>query len=68
MVDGNAGIVVPRKEYKIMAEEIYKLILSSVDRKRIGETARRRVLENYNWDENVKKMEDIYKLLIDKVD
>lgn len=58
--NGKAGIIVPRKDYKKMAKEIYKLIKNSELRKKIGKIQRKRVLENYDWMENVKKMELIY--------
>lgn len=63
--NGNAGIMVPRKDPKAMADEIYKLIENPELRKEIGQKQRKRVIENYNWVENVRKMEGIYKRMIE---
>lgn len=63
---GKAGIMVPRKDYKIMAEEIYRLMYEPEQRKRIGLLERKRVIENYNWIKNVEKMESIYLKLINR--
>lgn len=61
---GASGIMVPRGDYKKMAEEIYYLINNPEYRKNIGLLQRKRVVENYDWLENVKKMESIYQDLI----
>lgn len=61
---GSAGILVPRKDYKIMALEIHKLIKNSRNRELLGVVGRERVVDNYNWIDNVKQMELIYKNLI----
>ncbi len=63
---GKAGIMVPRKDYKKMAEEIYNLIKNPERHKEIGLIQRKQVVENYNWLENVRKMENIYQKLINK--
>lgn len=63
--DGESGIVVNKKDYEAMALEIYKLIVSPEKRKTLGELQRKKVENNYNWDNNAKYMESIYKKLID---
>ncbi len=63
-VVGNSGILVPRKDHKSMAKQIYRLISDIELRKEIAKNQRMRVLENYNWLENVKSMEDIYQELV----
>ncbi len=62
---GNAGIMVPRKDYVAMANKILELINDSGKRENISKLERKRVVENYNWLDNVKKMESIYKKLIE---
>lgn len=64
--NGDSGIMVPRKNPKAMAEEINKLIEYPELRKEIGQKQRKRVIENYNWIDNVKKMEGIYKKMIEE--
>lgn len=63
---GNAGIMVPRKDYQKMAEEVYRLIRSPKLCKGIGYLERTRVVENYDWAENVEKMETIYQKLMNE--
>ncbi|KAB8133673.1 glycosyltransferase family 4 protein [Gracilibacillus oryzae] len=63
---GKSGVMVNRKDFKMMGEEILKLIEHPELRVKIGEIQRKRVIEEYNWSENVKKMEDIYMNLIEK--
>lgn len=63
---GNSGVMVPRRDFKLMAEEIYRLIQKPNQRVEIGVKQRKRVVENYNWVENVKSMERIYKKIITK--
>jgi len=62
--NGNAGIMVPRKDYIEMAKQIFRLLNNDALRKEIGKAERSRVIEYYNWDDNVRKMETIYKDLI----
>jgi len=64
---GKAGIMVPRKDYEAMAKQIYKLIKDSDLRIKLGKVERDRVLEKYNWINNVREMEDIYSKLITRV-
>ncbi|TFJ93049.1 glycosyltransferase [Lentibacillus salicampi] len=63
--NGNFGAMVPRRDYKCMAEEINKLIIEPVKSREIGSIQRKRVIEKYNWIENVNKMERIYKSLVE---
>lgn len=62
---GKAGIMVPRKNSEIMAKEVYKLVKNPGLRKKIGMKQRDRVVKNYNWSDNVKKMESIYKIIFE---
>ena len=64
MVDsGTAGIVVPRKDPVAMAQQIYRLVRDPNLRSELGMKQRKRVLENYDWVQNVRKMERIYEML-----
>ncbi len=62
--NGNAGIMVLRKDYKQMAEEIFRIIKDDNIREKLGRIERDRVEANFNWDDNVKKMENIYQTMI----
>lgn len=65
--NGKAGIMVPRKDFKAMAKQIYNLIKQPNLRLKIGAIQRRRVVEKYNWLDNVRKMEIVYNELISNV-
>ncbi len=62
---GYAGIIVRRKDYIEMANRILDLIKDFIKRENLGKIERKRVIENYNWVDNVQKMERIYKNLVD---
>ncbi len=67
VVDGGKyGIMVQRKDYEAMAKQIYKLIKDFELRIKLGKLERERVLEKYNWVDNVGEMEKIYRQLIAK--
>lgn len=61
---GSAGIMVKRKDYVEMANRIMELIQSPNKMKKLGEIERARVIKEYDWVKNVKKMEKIYSKLI----
>lgn len=57
---GNAGIVVPRGDIDALAEKIIELKNDREKCVNIGELERRRVMNCYDWEDNVSIMEDIY--------
>ncbi|WP_375103853.1 glycosyltransferase [Paenibacillus sp. RS8] len=61
--NGKAGIIVSRKNFIEMAEQILKLLRNPKLRIEIGEKQRKHVMNRYDWIENVKKMESIYELI-----
>lgn len=61
---GEVGVMVGRKDYKEMAHEILGLIDSPNRREEQGSIQRQYVIDNYNWEKNVKKMEEIYKSIL----
>ena len=63
VVDNETGFIVPKKDYKAIAEKIKILINDRELRKRLGKIGRERVIELYNWSSNVENMIDIYKKL-----
>lgn len=64
--NGKSGIIVKRKDYKAMAQEIYKLIVNPEEREKLGERERTRVLDLYDWNKNVDNMVEIYNKTIKK--
>jgi glycosyltransferase involved in cell wall biosynthesis len=64
--NGRVGVIVPKQDYKKLAEEIYALIQSPDRRIKLGIAERKRVLENYNWKDNVNKFESIYGEIIQR--
>lgn len=61
---GATGVMVPRKDFKAIAEQIYNLIEDKRERERLGKVERERVLKEYSWIDNVTYMEQIYTKLI----
>ncbi|WP_338998854.1 glycosyltransferase [Fusobacterium animalis] len=66
IVDKETGYLVPKKDHKEIAKYLKKLILDKNLRTSLGENGRKRVLENYNWDSNVKYMIKIYEEIINE--
>lgn len=62
--DKETGYIVPKKDEKAMAEKMYELMVNDEKRKNMGKKGRERVELLYNWDNNVKNMEQIYKKII----
>ncbi len=63
VVNNETGFIVPKKDFKTIAEKLKKLILDEELRAEFGKNGRKRVLELYNWNDNVDKMIEIYKKL-----
>jgi glycosyltransferase involved in cell wall biosynthesis len=65
VVDDNVtGIIVKPKDPKCAAEAIEKLILNDQLRIKMGQAGRKKVVELYNWEDNVSAMIDLYSKLI----
>lgn len=60
------GFIVERNDLKTLAEKIEKLVLDKELRKYMGAQGRKRVLELYNWENNVNTMVELYKKIIKK--
>lgn len=59
--NNETGFVVPKKNYKMIAEKLKILILNQKLRKEFGKNGRKRVLDLYEWNNNVDNMIRIYK-------
>lgn len=62
--EGATGIIVPREDPYALAKGIEKLIMDKELRKKMGEAGRRRVIDNYTWEDSSSKMESLYKLIL----
>lgn len=61
---GETGLVVPIRDSKAIADAVVKILSDDVLRKKMGEAARKRVLENYTYEVMTKKCLEI----IDRVE
>ncbi|MGN1270357.1 MAG: glycosyltransferase [Clostridia bacterium] len=66
MVNNETGYIIERKNIDQIATNIEKLLRDKELRIRFGKNARKRVVENYNWLDNVEYMKEIYMKLIEK--
>ena len=62
--DGETGILVEPKNVSDLAKAITKLIENKDLRSRMGKAGREFVKENYKWEKNAKKMETVYRHLL----
>lgn len=60
MVNNETGYIVERRNVQQIANALEKLLNNPKQRIEFGKNGRKRVIENYNWEDNVKKMEEIY--------
>lgn len=63
--DGVSGVIVDRNEVEDYANAMYKLFKDENLRKKIGVNARQRVVDLFNWEDNVNKMISYYEVVID---
>lgn len=64
VMDGKTGMVVPVKDAEKTAEAIEKLLLDPGLRRSIGENGRNHVHENYEWNDCIQQMINIYQDMI----
>lgn len=66
VVENNVtGFIYPRDSKAELVKYLATLIEDNDKRSDMGEKGRKRVETFYNWDENVKKMESLYRKLVD---
>jgi glycosyltransferase involved in cell wall biosynthesis len=58
--DGVTGIVVPPCNATAIADALELFVTNPELRRRVGEAGRKRVIERYNWRDNVRQMIDLY--------
>lgn len=66
ILSGGAGIMVPREDFMAAAEAMARLVRDSEERERLSEAGRKRVLERYDWKDNVETMIGEYRRLAGK--
>lgn len=64
VIDKITGMVVPRENVEATAKAIGQLIMDINLRRKLGSQGRSHVQRNYEWSQNVSKMEEIYDRLI----
>jgi len=63
VVEG-CGLLVPVEDSQALAEAISKIILDREVARKLGENGRVKVVENYSWEDTVKKTVQLYEELI----
>ena len=58
------GIIVERENIQATANAIIRLIQEPILREKMGNAGRKYVLKNYEWNENVTRMEKVYEQLL----
>lgn len=62
--DGETGILVPPADSDTLAAAIKRLLDDGALRRRMGEAGRKRVQENFNWEQAAKKAVEVYEELL----
>ncbi len=60
VVDGRTGLLVPPHDVEALAEALIRLLKNPGIRLKMGEAGREFVREQYNWQDNVRRMEELY--------
>ncbi|WP_440903789.1 glycosyltransferase [Catenovulum sp. SX2] len=61
VVDGVTGLVARKEDPSDLADKIKTLVADKALRNNLGNNARKRVVDNYDWDQNVESMISHYK-------
>ena len=61
VVDNETGFVVPKMDYRKMAEKIKVLIENDKLKNQLSKKGRERVIRLYNWDNNIEEILKIYR-------
>jgi len=59
-VIGDAGLLVPPRDVKTLVDAISALLKDEQRRRSLGEAARRRAVQNFNWQTAAKRTLDVY--------
>jgi glycosyltransferase involved in cell wall biosynthesis len=61
--DGDEAVLVPPRDYVILADEVGRLLDDPAERRRLGEAAQRRQREQFRFDQTIARLEDLYERL-----
>ena len=64
VVNNETGFIVESEDYKSAAEKINSLIVNAELRKEMGNSGREFVINNYNFESNLKEMINLYKSIL----
>ncbi|NMH67683.1 glycosyltransferase [Bacillus sp. RO3] len=62
--DGETGYLIPSKDPAALAEKLLYLYKNPSERKKLGENGREHVLNHYDWEDNSKRMIELYNEII----
>ncbi len=66
IADNEQGLLVPEKDAALLADAIIRLGLDGALRKRLGENARSRAIQEFGWDRVAIKLTDCYRTAIEQ--
>ncbi|PFG04427.1 glycosyltransferase [Bacillus sp. es.034] len=66
VLDGKTGYLIPSKDPQALAEKLLFLYKDSSEREKLGRNGREHVLHHYDWEENSKRMIDLYNKIVKK--
>lgn len=66
--DGKTGIIVEKENPNQLADALITLINNPILRKKMGDSGRFKVIQDFSWDSSVKKMLLIYHNLLNNID
>jgi glycosyltransferase involved in cell wall biosynthesis len=64
VINNVTGFIIPKKDHEAIAEAIIKLIENRELTEKFGKGGRNFVLQNYEWNENASRMEQLYEMVI----
>lgn len=64
--DGTTGFVVRREDPSATADALLRLVTDEALRRRMGRAGREHVVQNYEWSDSVRLMEDVYARVLKK--
>ena len=60
MVDNETGLMIEKEDFKAISNALEYMYNNQNKRTEFGKNGRKRVLENYDWEKNVKTLIDVY--------
>jgi len=60
LIDGETGLLAEPRNENVLADRIFQLVSDTKLRTRMGKSGRQFVAKNYDWNENVQRMDNYY--------